>query len=91
MTNDTNASKCVDNTAVMFRNTKQNLYGRPERILTMVYVVKKYWAYFGLYPSSCMWKTKNPTTFRRLDLSLSSGGWGQDKATQLGPLERASD
>jgi hypothetical protein len=33
---------------------------------------------------------QNTTTFRRLDLSPSSGGWGQDKPTQLGPLERAS-
>jgi hypothetical protein len=24
---------------------------RLERILTMVYVVQNYWAYFGLYPS----------------------------------------
>jgi hypothetical protein len=38
-------------------------------------IVQSYWACFGLYPSSCMWKTKNPTTFRRLDLSPSSGGW----------------
>jgi hypothetical protein len=29
---------------------------RLERILTMVYVVQSYWACFGLYPSSCMWK-----------------------------------
>jgi hypothetical protein len=27
---------------------------RLERILTMVYVVQNYWAYFGLYPSSGM-------------------------------------
>jgi hypothetical protein len=27
---------------------------RLERILTMVYVVQGYWAYFGLYPSSGM-------------------------------------
>jgi hypothetical protein len=46
---------------------------RLERILTMVYVVQSYWACFGLYPSYCMWKTKNSTTFRRLDLSPSSG------------------
>jgi hypothetical protein len=39
--------------------------------------VPSYWAYFGLYPSSCMWKTTNPTTFRRLDLSPSSGGSGR--------------
>jgi hypothetical protein len=43
----------------------------------MVYVVQSYWACFGLYPSSCIWKTKNPTTFRRLDLAPSSGGWGR--------------
>jgi hypothetical protein len=36
-----------------------------ERILTMVYVVQSYWACFGLYPSSCMWKINNPTTFRK--------------------------
>jgi ABC-type molybdate transport system substrate-binding protein len=39
--------------------------------------VQSYWACFGLYPSSFMWKTKNTTTFRRLDMSPSSGGWGQ--------------
>jgi hypothetical protein len=50
---------------------------RLERILTMVYVVQSNWACFGLYPSSCMWKTKNTTTFRRLKLSPSSGGWGR--------------
>jgi hypothetical protein len=51
---------------------------RLERILTMVYVVQSYWACFGHYPSSCsMWKTKNPTMFRRLDLSPSSGGWSR--------------
>jgi hypothetical protein len=32
---------------------------RLERILTMVYVVQSYWACFGLYPSSCVWKTKD--------------------------------
>jgi hypothetical protein len=26
----------------------------------MVYVVPSYWACFGLYPSSCMWKTTSP-------------------------------
>jgi hypothetical protein len=25
----------------------------------MVYVVQSYWAYFGLYPSSGVWKTKD--------------------------------
>jgi hypothetical protein len=34
-----------------------------EKILTMVYVVQSYWACFGLYPSSCMWKTKIPQRF----------------------------
>jgi hypothetical protein len=56
----------------------------------MVYVVQSYWACFGLYPSSCMWKTKNTTTFRRLDLVSVLRWMGQDKPTQLGPLERAS-
>jgi hypothetical protein len=32
---------------------------RLERILTMVYVVQNNCAYFGLYPSSGMWKTKD--------------------------------
>jgi hypothetical protein len=31
---------------------KQILLDRLESILTMVYVVQNYWAYFGLYPSS---------------------------------------
>jgi hypothetical protein len=35
---------------------------RLERILTMVYVVQSYWACFGLYPSSCMWKTNKPNS-----------------------------
>jgi hypothetical protein len=34
--------------------------------------LQSYWACFGLYPSSCMWKTKNLTTFRRLDLDWTS-------------------
>jgi hypothetical protein len=39
---------------------------------SLMYEVPSYWACFGLYPSSCMWKTKNPTTFRRLDLDWPS-------------------
>jgi hypothetical protein len=58
-------------------NSKVHYPDRLERILTMVYVVQSYWSCFRLYPLSCMWKTKNPTTFRRLDLSPSSGGWGR--------------
>jgi hypothetical protein len=49
----------------------------------MVYVVPSYWACFGLYASSCLWKTKNPTTFRRLDLSPSSWGWKQTKTSPI--------
>jgi hypothetical protein len=37
-----------------------------------------YLASFGLCPSSGMWKfLQKTTTFRRLDLSPSSGGWGR--------------
>jgi hypothetical protein len=32
---------------------------RLERILTVVYVAQSYWACFGLYSSSCMWKTND--------------------------------
>jgi hypothetical protein len=43
---------------------KRNEYLNKKRDLS----IQSYWACFGLYPSSCMWKTKNPTPFRRLDL-----------------------
>jgi hypothetical protein len=56
----------------------------------MVYVVPSYWACFGLYPSSCMWKTKKIHNVSATG-SVSVLRWmGQDKPTQLGPLERAS-
>jgi hypothetical protein len=60
------------------RFTHLNLlnFGRLERILTMVYVVQSYWACFGLYPSSCMWETKDHNV-SETDLSLSSGAWGR--------------
>jgi hypothetical protein len=62
---------------------------RLERILMMVYVVQSYWACFGLYPSSCMWKTKDHNVLETGSVSILR--WmGQDKPTQLGPLERAS-
>jgi hypothetical protein len=52
------------------------------------YRVQSYWACFGLYPSSCMWKTKDHVSETG---SVSVLRWmGQDKPTQLGPLERAS-
>jgi hypothetical protein len=55
----------------------------------MVYVVQSYWAYFGLYPSSGMWKTKDHNVSETESVSVLR--WmGQDKPTQLGPLERAS-
>jgi hypothetical protein len=60
-----------------------------ERILTMVYVVQSYWSCFGLYPSSCMWKTKYHNISETGSVSVLR--WmGQDKPTQLGLLERAS-
>jgi hypothetical protein len=56
----------------------------------MVYVVPSYWACFGPYPSSCMWKTKKSHNVSETG-SVSVFRWmGQDKPTQLGPLERAS-
>jgi hypothetical protein len=55
----------------------------------MVYVVQSYWAYFGLYPSSGMWKTKDHNVSETGSVSVIR--WmGQDKPTQLGPLKRAS-
>jgi hypothetical protein len=42
----------------------------------MVYAVQNYKVYFGLYPSSSIYD-KEITTFRGLDLSPSSGGWGK--------------
>jgi hypothetical protein len=55
----------------------------------MVYVVQNYWTYFGLYLSSGMWKTKYHNVSETESLSVLR--WmGQDKPTQLGPLERAS-
>jgi hypothetical protein len=49
-----------------------------EKILTMVYVEHGYLV-SGLYPSSSVQKNKSDknTTFLRLDLSPSSGGWGR--------------
>jgi hypothetical protein len=38
--------------------------------------IQNYEVYFGLYPSSGIYDKKF-TTFRRLDLSPSSGGWGK--------------
>jgi hypothetical protein len=55
----------------------------------MVYVAQSYLACFGLYPSSCMWKTKYHNASETGSISVLM--WmGQDKPTQLGPLERAS-
>jgi hypothetical protein len=62
---------------------------RLEKILTMVYVAQNYWTYFGLYPSSGMWKTKDHNVSKTGSVSVRR--WmRQDKPTQLGPLERAS-
>jgi hypothetical protein len=42
-------------------------WGKPQKpdsgkLVSWLTFVQSYWACFGLYPSSCMWKTKNPTT-----------------------------
>jgi hypothetical protein len=48
-------------------NVDQSIwYHVPENSIQL----QSYWACFGLCPSSCMWKTKNPTTFRRLDCRI---------------------
>jgi hypothetical protein len=55
----------------------------------MVYIVQSYWACFGLYPSSCMWKTKDRNVLETGSVSVFR--WmEQEKPTQLGPLERVS-
>jgi hypothetical protein len=55
----------------------------------MMYVVQSYLACFGLYPSSCMWKTKIPHVSETGSVSVLR--WmGQDKPTPLGPFQRAS-
>jgi hypothetical protein len=55
----------------------------------MLHLVQSYWACFGLHPSSCMWKTKYHNVSKTGSVSVLR--WmGQDKPTQLGPLERAS-
>jgi hypothetical protein len=51
--------------------------GRLERILTMVYVVQSYWACFGLYRSSCMWKTKKSHNVSETGSVSVPGGWGR--------------
>jgi hypothetical protein len=44
--------------------SQNTLYlNRLEKILTMVYAVQNYKAYFGLYPSSGIYKTKKPQHF----------------------------
>jgi hypothetical protein len=55
----------------------------------MVYAVQNYKVYFGLYPSSGIYKTKNHNVSETGSISVLR--WmGQDRPTQLGPLERAS-
>jgi hypothetical protein len=44
---------------------------------------------FGLFPLSGVLGSRN-TTFRKLDLLLSSDERGEKTPTQLGPLERAN-
>jgi hypothetical protein len=52
--------------------------------------VQRYWACFGLYPSSSMWKTKKSHNVSETGSVSVLRFMGQDKPTQLGPLERAS-
>jgi hypothetical protein len=48
-------------------------------------VLQSYWTCFGLYPSSCVWKTKYHNVSETGSVSVLR--WmGQDKPTQLGPL-----
>jgi hypothetical protein len=56
--------------------TGKKISDKLERILMMVYVEHGYLV-SGLYPSSSVQKNKSDknTTFQRLDLSPSSGGW----------------
>jgi hypothetical protein len=49
---------------------------------------QNYWG-FGLFISSGVFRSRN-TTFRKLDLSASSGEGGEETSIQLGPLERAN-
>jgi hypothetical protein len=55
----------------------------------VVYVVQSYCACFGLYPSSCTWKTKYHNVSETESVSVLRL-MGQDIPTQLGLLERAS-
>jgi hypothetical protein len=55
----------------------------------MVYAVQNYKAYFGLYPTSGIYKSKDHNVSETGSVSVLR--WmGQDRPTQLGPLERAS-
>jgi hypothetical protein len=55
----------------------------------MVYAVQNYKVYFGLYPASGIYKTKNHNVSETGSVSILR--WmGQDRPTQLDPLERAS-
>jgi hypothetical protein len=55
----------------------------------MVYAVQNYNVYFGLYPSSGIYKAKNHNVSETGSVSVLR--WmGQDRPTQLDPLERAS-
>jgi hypothetical protein len=61
---------------------------RLERILTMVYVVQSYWAYFGLYPSSCVWKTKNHNVSETGSVSVLR--WmGAGQTYSAGPVRKS--
>jgi hypothetical protein len=59
---------------------------RLERILTMMYVVQDSQNFSGLFPPSCIPKN---TTFRKLDLFLSSGESGGEDTYSVGPLRES--
>jgi hypothetical protein len=65
----------MDNEEISIRSSKYGilvLTDRLERILTMVYVVQSYWAYFGLYPYKTMDKVQNKPNSSVLVLTLVS-------------------
>jgi hypothetical protein len=76
----------TQNTYIIFFDTKIN-----KSFETRInnFIVHNYWASFGLYPSFGIYKTKNHKVSETRSVSVLR--WmGQDKPTQLGPLERAS-
>jgi hypothetical protein len=75
----------VGDAAVVFDVHNASIFRDEKYILA----VQNYKVYFGLYPSSGMYKTKNHNVSETGSVSVLR--WiGQDRPTQLSPLERAS-